>query len=69
MAARSRHSLNWTIAIGALAVVAALILWLLFTGRASTPTATVDLRPEAPSLPTVEPPTLPAPSQPPAPVG
>jgi len=74
MAARSRHSAGWLMLTGALVVVAAIALWLLFAGRAATPTApaNLDLRrsmPEAPILPPVEPPTLPAPGPSPAPVG
>jgi hypothetical protein len=74
MAVRSRHSLGWLVLVGVVAVVVAITLWLLFAGRAATPTAQPDLDlprpaiPDAPTLPPVEPPTVPNPSQP-GPVG
>ena len=74
MAVRSRHSRGWLVLVGVVAVVAAIALWLLFAGRAATPTAEADLDlprptvPDAPTLPPVEPPTVPNPP-PPEPVG
>lgn len=77
MAARSRHSGLWVFLVAAAAVVIALALWLLFAGRAATPTteARLDLDPprpslpDAPRLPPVEPPTVPSPGPAPAPTG
>jgi hypothetical protein len=75
MAVRSRHSMGWLVLVGVIAVVVAIALWLLFAGRAATPTAQADLElprssvPDAPRLPPVEPPSVPSPSPPPAPVG
>lgn len=74
MAVHSRHSVGWLVLVGVVAVVAAIALWLLFAGRAATPTAQPDLDlprpsvPDAPTLPPVEPPTVPNPP-PPGPVG
>lgn len=74
MAARSRHSVGWLVLVGVVAIVVAIALWLLFAGRAATPTAQPDLdlprpaMPDAPTLPPVEPPTVPSPP-PSGPVG
>lgn len=76
MATRSRHSRLWVVMVAVAAVVAALALWLLFAGRAETPTAgpRLDVEPprpslpDAPRLPPVEPPTVPSPGPAPAPV-
>lgn len=75
MAERSRHSVGWVVLAAVVAIVVAIALWLLFAGRAATPTAGADLDlprptvPDAPTLPPVEPPSVPSPSPPPAPVG
>jgi hypothetical protein len=71
MVARSRFSVRWALVIAAATVAVAVVVWLLLASKAATPTE-IDLGdplPDAPTLPPIEPPSVPSPDAPPPPVG